>query len=483
MPTLQQKKEIEDIIATAFKLETTLTKLKKDWVYEPDKASKAVKKKRYDDRLAEIAAHLNNAIKLADKHYGIALPDEARGEPTFDKDTDFDAYTMGYVDPRKPDIAKGDVSIGRKGFVWKGKPSADWLASTKYHELYGHCKIGFHSIKLTEGQKQVLKNKFTKAELDSQRSTWPKIETPESEVISHFRELEWASKNGLPKDMLAETKARLRRYFNALSPDKQKEWKEKIPWLAKLQQPLRPQEWLAALELAPGTQFLAADLRQLRYREAISLSTAAHYGEYENLEEFLAMNPRLRLKIAGASAAPALLCADDFQVSEMDFTAWEELEMQGDKDMKFLATDEEIINQHKLSAKNREAAAAKREKMAKEKAAAAQQNRNDTSKNKNDAGEKENEGAEIENKASKGYSKAAKSWDKIERLETNESEKKQAREKADDLRTKARNSKERAATAHERAVGDFESTGNDTKQVDALDAAASERDELAKDKF
>jgi hypothetical protein len=27
MPTLQQKKEIEDIIATAFKLETTLTKL------------------------------------------------------------------------------------------------------------------------------------------------------------------------------------------------------------------------------------------------------------------------------------------------------------------------------------------------------------------------------------------------------------------------------------------------------------------------
>jgi hypothetical protein len=173
-----------------------------DQINEIEKAiQKALdlEKKGGEKNIDEAKKLRKKAIRLADKYYKLPKGN-LKGEPEYDEREGGEGSTS-------PVGGKGVVKLGKDAFVWKGKPSAAWLASTKIHELH-------HS---------------TQIQPDNTR----KPDQPEREVESYNKELDAAKKTGLTKDMIEELKKRKRGEYDGLPEERKKVWRKKEPWLAE----------------------------------------------------------------------------------------------------------------------------------------------------------------------------------------------------------------------------------------------------------
>ena len=149
-----QIKEIEKAIRDALDLE------KKGGKKNKDKAKELRKK----------------AITLADKYFKLPKGNLS-GEPEYDESVDGAGQTATVG-------GKGVVKLGKDAFVWKGKPSAAWLASTKIHEIHHTTQI--------------------------QPDNTRKPERPEREVEAYNKELDAAKQTGITNVQKEELKSRRR---------------------------------------------------------------------------------------------------------------------------------------------------------------------------------------------------------------------------------------------------------------------------------
>ena len=417
---------------------------------------------------ADINDVMNKAIVLADKYYGIELPEGALGEPTFDIDLVDLGQADPVVDPKDREKGKGKVRIGPKAFQFEGKPSPDWLASTKYHELQGHCAVGYNTRKFTEEEMKGLSDSITDEERDKLRVAEPKIPNPEGEVIAYARELAWAEENGLSKKMLEDIKRRLKGYFDELSAEKKKEWKEKLPWLASFLPEGANGFPKGYAMVAAASPLITSKLHTFVLPRAMMLEVAAQMAGFGDVERFLALNSHLTdEKNEGLFKSPFRQIGVPTPITDL-----EELLMQ-----EFKATD--VSELEKAAKRADESGAARASKATKKKKeAATARNPNPTDK----SGELENDSADQENAAFDSYTKAAERWDKLAKAKQKAGDAPGARvagASAKASRDKAKAAKKRAAEAHERAAADFDALGDDEKKAEALDKAGDEREDLS----
>ncbi len=468
MATKEQKAEIEKLIERGFMLMKALRDVEQLAKKAPNEKERKSWQIWPPILTADIYDVMNKAIVLADKYYGIELPENALGEPRFDIDLEHLGQTEPVVDPKDPSKGKGSVKIGPKAFQFEGKPSADWLASTKFHELQGHCAVGYTTRKFTEKEKKGAKGSVSAEKLDKMRTAEPKIPNPEGEVVAYSKELEWAEKNGLSKKMLEDIKRRLKSYYDQMTEEKQREWKEKLPWIASFLPEGTNGFPKGYAMVAAASPVITSDLSTATIPTNTVLESAAQMSGFVNSEDFLALNAHLvdddepgffksRFEKIGLSV-PAINLEETLMLLAAE-TAAAEIEKAANNWAEAGATAVDIAEDLRGLA-------------------AAERSPNSTEK----AGDLDNESADEENEAFDNYTNAAKNWDKVAKLKEKAKDKsgvEKAKQSAEDARKQAKAAKQRAAEAHERAAKDFGAVGKKKKKAAALRKAAREREELA----
>jgi len=193
-PTAGQVKEVNDTIDEALGLEK--------------RAQDEADKGHFDraKRLLGRAARLKQkAIRLADRYYGIRREPASKhlkGEPTYD--------------PRSSDAGgtqpagggKGRVTLGPGAFVFGGKASASWLASTKAHEILGHV-------------------------LQIQGNGWVPGNDDEQELEAYQQEYDNRGTTGLTDDEVQEIRKRMQGHYRRLPPALKPRWRRSHPFVDK----------------------------------------------------------------------------------------------------------------------------------------------------------------------------------------------------------------------------------------------------------
>jgi hypothetical protein len=193
-PTADQVKEINDTIDQAVSLEKIAHE-------EADKGHF-----HRAERLIRRAGRLKQkAIKLADRYYGIGREPASghlHGEPTYDPNSSDEG------DTRPTGGGEGRVTIGPGAFVFNGKASAAWLASTKAHEILGHIP-------------------------QIQGDDWSPGNNDEQELEAYQQEYDNRGTTGLTDDQVQEIRKRMQRHYRRLPPALKGRWRRSHPFVTK----------------------------------------------------------------------------------------------------------------------------------------------------------------------------------------------------------------------------------------------------------
>jgi len=194
VPTTAQINEINDTIDQALRLEKQAQDDADQGHFD-----------RAEGKLKRAAGLKQKAIRLADKYYGIDKDPASRhlrGEPRYNPRVEGEGVTV------LAGAGNGRVSLGPDTFVFNGKASAAWLASTKVHEILGHIP-------------------------QIQGDGWIPGDNNEQELEAYAQEYDHRATTGLTDDEIQEIRRRMQRHYRRLPPRLKPRWRRNYPFVEK----------------------------------------------------------------------------------------------------------------------------------------------------------------------------------------------------------------------------------------------------------
>ncbi len=274
-PTEDQIKEIEGKIESARKI-------------------KDPKSKEARDLYAE-------AIKLADKYFKIERPEEEIGEPVYDPDNRNAGTTLP---ENEKNVPKAKTTLGPSAFVDGDKPSARFLAACKIHE-YAHASVGVELIDFTDDEKKDMKGRgWTDEQIRlARRPQFKTNDIAEEEVIAYDAMLKAAKDIDLSDELIQWIKDRKKEHYKKLSEEKQKKYKEKVPWIGCRIDQREFNDSLGIFTVPQGASVVFGRSEPMLLDRAVRISELVSERFEGSYERFFGLNPNLTIDLGSLRTA------------------------------------------------------------------------------------------------------------------------------------------------------------------------------------